>query len=489
MTGERGQTTFLIGWAETDLTPELPVGLAGQFYERIAESVESRVGATALALALGEEQAVLVSCDLLDVTEELTERTRALLEGNPEGLLPEAVILCATHTHTSLCYGTHGDLDTSLDIFQAIAGENQASPVEEQTLEFLARRIAGAVLDAWRARAAATYAAGFGRAAVGHCRRVCYQDGSARMWGDTDQADFEALESGNDTGLELLYTFDLDGHLTGVAVNAACPAQVMEHRSVISSDYWGKVRTLLRQELGEEIHILCLCGAAGDQCPRDMIRWVEPESPVHDFNIIRQNPKRRDADPSMFDVAGAWKIGRRIAGEVRAILDEVRDRRAPAKVLRRESMQAPLAIRRVTEEEFRAAEEAVKAFLASGAEPGESDNARMHVHAGCMARYRYQQTHRQRLAELHVLRLDALAFATNPFELFLDYGNRIRAQSPARQTFLIQLACGDLGYLPTARAEAGGHYSAYVASGIIGHEGGNQLVERTLEALNRLWEG
>ena len=31
--------------------------------------------------------------------------------------------------------------------------------------------------------------------------------------------------------------------------------------------------------------MLCLCSAAGDQCPRDMIRWVEPETPINDPNI------------------------------------------------------------------------------------------------------------------------------------------------------------------------------------------------------------
>ncbi len=68
--------------------------------------------------------------------------------------------------------------------------------------------------------------------------------------------------------------------------------------------------------------------------------------------------------------------------------------------------------------------------------------------------------------ETHVIRFGYVAIATNPFELFLDYGNQMRARSLAAQTFIIQLACGCEGYLPTARAERGGHYSAYVSTWI-----------------------
>ena len=63
----------------------------------------------------------------------------------------------------------------------------------------------------------------------------------------------------------------------------------------------------------------------------------------------------------------------------------------------------------------------------------------MHVCAGVMARYEHQQNTDLHDAEVHVIRLGEIAFATNSFELFLDYGNRIRESSKAQQTFLIKL--------------------------------------------------
>ena len=45
----------LIGWAEESLVPDMKVALAGQFYERISEYVESDITATAMAIDNGEE--------------------------------------------------------------------------------------------------------------------------------------------------------------------------------------------------------------------------------------------------------------------------------------------------------------------------------------------------------------------------------------------------------------------------------------------------
>ena len=87
--------------------------------------------------------------------------------------------------------------------------------------------------------------------------------------------------------------------------------------------------------------------------------------------------------------------------------------------------------------------------------------------------------------ELHVIRLGDVAFASNPFELYMDYGFRIMSRSKAVQTFLIQLSGDSGGYLPTARAVPGGGYSATVYE--VGPEGGQVFVEETLKAINSLW--
>ncbi|MCX7030582.1 MAG: hypothetical protein NTU62_10755, partial [Spirochaetes bacterium] len=102
-------------------------------------------------------------------------------------------------------------------------------------------------------------------------------------------------------------------------------------------------------------------------------------------------------------------------------------------------------------------------------------------------RFQDQQRGWVLVPDIHVLRIEDVALSTSPFELYLDYGLRIRARSPSAYTLQAQLSCGEAGYLPTARAVAAGGYGAHVANGTVGPEGGQLLVESILEALRRLF--
>ena len=104
-----------------------------------------------------------------------------------------------------------------------------------------------------------------------------------------------------------------------------------------------------------------------------------------------------------------------------------------------------------------------------------------------VSRYEQQADHPEHPVESHIIRLGDVVFATNPFELFVDYGMRIRCRSRALQTFLVQLADGKGAYLPTRRALAGGHYSAMIKSNWVGPEGGQLLVDNTVDTINALF--
>lgn len=494
-----------IGWSEVDITPKQKISLAGQFFERISDQVESPLSVVAMAVESGDEQMIIVGCDLVAIGVNLNEAVKERVKDKID-ISTDKIIISAIHSHTSYLYRRTGvlskklsdGLNNTLEYLKTVlpkdmeyqplvSREKCLSP--EYALEFLTEKIAEAIVLAWNNRKPAYYQNAFGRAVVGMNRRACYDDGSAKMWGDTNMANFDALEAGNDSGIELIYTYDENKELTGVVANIACPAQVVEHRSYISSDYWGKVRENLAKKFGRNIKVLGLCSAAGDQCPRDIIRWVNPETPIDDPNIKRENYIERRADPSMFDVSGLKLVGKRISNEIINVYEELGNEFKDEGILIHETVELSLPLRRVTIAEYNNAIEAIDRFIEKnrGRRVSFEDNAAMHVHAGTINRYKVQQTVNTMETEVHYIRFGDIAIATNPFELFLDYGNQIRARSKAKQTFLIQLACGSAGYLPTKKAEEGSHYSAYVSSGVTGHVGGDILVRETLEHINKMF--
>ena len=497
-----------IGWAEEEFYLPKPVSLQGQFAERISEYIEKPVGVTAMAVEAGGEQMVLCSVDLVCVSLYLTNTVRDLLADNKVGLDPMKVVISATHPHTGPGYTGRGKNRTTMErsssfrtlieselpadkkyVESADVIGNKDIMDDDTLLEEISSKIVKAALDAWNGRAEGYYANAFGRAVVGMCRRVTYSDGSAQMWGDTNTAVFEALEGGNDSGIELLYVFDKNKELTGVVANLACPAQCVQHRLFVSPDFWGEVKKLLREKFGKNIFLLPQCSAAGDQCPVDLVRWVEPESDVNDPNLKRNNPPIRKADPSMFDLAGMRKTGKRISNEIVDVFEEGDYELQSDVPFCHEVKMMQLPLRRATLAEEKEARRAIREYLQN--KPGDvdfNDAAHLQVHLGILRRMELQEKVEVVDTEVHIIRLGDVAFATNPFELFLDYGNQIKARSLAQQTFLIQLACHSEGYLPTKKAEEGGHYSAFLSSGTVGHQGGEQLVRETLKNINGMFK-
>lgn len=491
------------GWAEIDITPDKKVSLAGQFAERISEYVEKPLTATALAVESDADQLVMVSVDLIGVGGDLIEDIRKQLAENTVGLDPQKVVYAAIHTHTGPVVKNPASgkddytsfrrlLERELPedrkyIVSAEITHNSEVATPEEVYDLLVERLAKVALAAWENRNVGAFSNAFGRAPVGMCRRAVYSDGSAQMWGNTNTAVFTELEGGNDSGIELLYIQDGGGNLTGIVANLACPAQCVQHRLFVSPDFWGEVKMLLRKHFGEHIFLLPLCSAAGDQCPVDLIRWVEPESDLHDPNIKRDQPPVRKADPSMFDLAGMRKTGKRIAREIIDVYEDGLDPAQTEPVFVHQVHNMPLPVRRATLAEVNEARKEIKAYLRD--KPGDvdyNDAANLQVHLGVLRRFREQEKMDILDTEVHIIRLGTVAFATNPFELFLDYGNQIKARSFAEQTFLVQLANGMDGYLPTEKAEKGGHYSAFISSGTVGHVGGEQLVRQTLKQINAL---
>ena len=470
------KTALNIGWGRADITPigEIckKVSLVGQFEERITDKVRDHIYATALALDSHEDKAIIVSADLASVTDELMCAVREKLEKAAPDFPPELLVITATHSHTGP-YLSRNDLSRVWGerFFWANSDPDVVTP--EAYLEFAAEKIAHAASKAWNSRAAGSIATAFGRVAVPHCRRVRYKDGSAAMYGNTDTESFLRIEGAADTGVEYIAAFDKTGAMTGVVINLACPAQVLESQNYISADLWGEVR----RQWPECGYILPLCGAAGDIAMRDLVRRGRNEGNMHEADGMEQQ-------------AG------RIVRESKFVLSGIKC--GDTSKLKHITGKISLPLRTVTEEEYikakakydeienRLAEYPPDDFEDSIPLP-KRDRTAYASAAGVLCRWELQAKQNCIAAEIHVLRIGDVAIATNPFELYQDYGMRIKARSPANQTLIAQLGCGSFNYVPTAYSIAGGSYGSGISDGFTGPEGGDMLVEKTLDMIKCLF--
>lgn len=473
-----------VGMIKKDITPPARITLCGQFRQRVSTHVESPICTNVFAAEKDGVQLIIAACDLVGISEELLEHIRSFVQKKNPEIDTEKLIVSATHIHTGPYIATEkmGLHAAAAYLPEDMRFEDETQPVPdvwqaEKCIPYVAEKIADAICEAWEKKQEALVAPGFGRAVVGHCRRTTYMDGSGRMYGPTGTVNFDALEGGNDSGIELLYVFDEAKTPMGVLVNVACPSQVVENQNYISADYWGKVRDRMEAAMGEGFVTVGLCSAAGDQSPRDQ---------------IRKGVDRR-MDKNMQQPEGCIQIAERICPELLRELQEVQELATNDICLKNEVLPLCLPLRRVTGEEIAAAEERMKREIERFRAEGKMilrarDIKTLHYEGGILDRAKLQEIKNFFNMELHVARIGDMAIATNPFELFLDYGNRIRARSKAVQTMLIQLSNGSGGYLPTAKAEQGGSYSAYVGSGNVGHEGGQILVDATLDMIEKLFE-
>lgn len=487
-----------IGWASTDLTPDRPCLVSGQFYARISEGTLDPVTATAMALEQAGEsdncrRVVMVSCDYVSIPDGLRDSVRDHLRTMLPELDPRCVFINATHTHTG------PEVRVEADALQTVGGTiaerygvelDVTDPAEYAGVA--AKRIAQTVVDAWESRRPGGISFGLGHATVGYNRRISYYNGESRMYGEMNDPEFSHIEGGTDSSVNMLFTWDDERNLTGIVPNVACPAQISMHEFAFSADYWHETRVELRKRLGEELFVLPQCSPAGDQNPghqRITIGW--------------------EAQQRMWDLLGRTQredVGVRIADAVESVLPCMSEAIETSPVLGHVCGTVLLPRRRLTQKDVDGAEaeaatlrekyEELKAELE--ANPQLREDPRWYV--GITAAYRKMQWNRKVRArfemeaenpelpvEAHVVRLGDAAFATSPFEYYLDYGLQIKARSRAIQTFLVQLA-GTGSYLPTQRAIAGGSYGAVAASTPIGPEGGRKLVDWTVETINGLWE-
>lgn len=459
---------LLIGTGTADITPALPVAVTGQFHLRIAPVAETPISANVVALESKNGSAsIFVSCDLLYIPTDLIELVRKEVHRRIPELDVKKIVMNATHTHTAPVVMSKDEYlipkegVTQVDAYRA----------------FFVKQVAKAIETAWTSRKPGSVTWGLSHAVVGNNRRVSYADGTSGMNSKTNLPEFRSFEGYEDHDVNMLFFWDQFRKLIAVSIDMACPAQEVEGRVAVNADYWHPVREKLRQQFGNQLCVMGWIAAAGDHTPHLMYRQASDDR-------MRELRKLSRMD----------EIARRIVNAVNEAYDAVKEEAQSSVefVHTVETMTLPMRI--VTEAEYLDAKQFVKeseAKIASDPKTADQLFRKMKWNAATVQRFENQKKdpNPKYNMELHVLRLGDIAICTNEFELFSDYGIRIQARSKALQTFVIQLVGSKAwgAYLPTEKAVKGGGYSAVVHSSLVGPEGGQMIVDRSVELINSLW--
>lgn len=502
----QAEPPFKIGWASANITPDRPVLIAGQFHARLSEGVMDSLTVTALAMESGigslSEKAIWISCDLISISDgmrggsSLRDEVRSRITNRISGLSPNQIIMNGTHSHAA---PLQSDSDNMEELYGVSLDEMSPSQQVMQPGEYLvfaADRIADAAVKAWESRELGGMSFGLSHAVVSVNRLQALQSGKSQMYGSTNNTDFSHIEGHEDHSLNLMFFWNEAETLTGMIVNLAAPSQVSEHSYLLSADFWHETRAELRERFGKDIYVLPQVSAAGDQSPHIMIGGQAEARMQRLLGFASEETGRGS-------MAQRRQIALRIANGVSAIYPLMKSHIDWYPEFSHRTEIIPLSRRLLNQADVDEAKEEAATWaerLKKQREDIKSNPEKLkeprwyrdltishtRYRRGLVVEERYKQekVEPKLPIEIQVLRIGDAVFATNPFEMYLDYGMRIKARSPAVQTFVVQLA-GSGSYLPTERSIAGGAYGAVPASTLIGPEGGSELVEGTLDLIKK----
>lgn len=442
------------GWGAADITPRGgKISLVGQWHERITDIIRDPIMANAMVLQTSRGRTIWVACDLCAVSKPLYDETKRLLRASLPGFNDDELILSATHIHT----GPGTDNNPFLRLL------NRDSPNAIQTEECRRQAALGierAVRDAVESLAETRFEIAVSYTITGVNRRVSYKNGTGAMYGDITKPDFSGMEGRDGGPIQILYARRAsDGEMTGVIAAVPCTAQADENADYVTADYWAAARGVIKNKFGSHVVALGLIRSSGDLSPHTRVdggKLIEPIS----------------------GEKGAVEMGKRIGDAVVRAAGEIITSYGPEAAYKHMKITEPLPFWTADKNEYEAAKKFVSAADTNNLESLSDRMAHSNANAKIM---RYESGITEYSADFHALRIGDVVFITNPFEMYIEYADRIRAACPDAQIIDVQLAGDDcLGYLPTQKAINAGGYSTMMFNCFFNAEGGDAVVEKSV---------
>lgn len=412
------------GAAKVDITPPVGVPLDGNVRDKNSQGIHDSLFAKALVFADGKETVAIVACDLVGLSPELVGRARQLIEEG-SGIRGENVLLNATHTHSG-------------PAVIALLGPK----VDESYLEILARKMAGAVYMAQNKLQEVSIGIGRGTVeGISFNRRIRMKDGSIRMnWEDLPETEIEGPAGPIDPEVGVVRIDDQEGNPIAFLINFTNHAAILTGDNLlISADYPGYTTAMVEQIYPGTV-ALFTNGAEGN------VNHIDVHNPIQTLKIR--------------GFKEAERTGRILGGEVVKVIENIKPEELTKASSSLQRIEFPL--REIRQAELQRAKEIAEAsrgkklFLVDGVP--EEIYAREIIKLS-------QRKGKSALAEVQVITLDdKVALVGAPGEVFVELGLEIKRSSKFPYTFVLGLANGYLGYIPTSAAFDQGGYEVKTAS-------------------------
>ena len=455
-----GAESFRAGFAERDITPEPGMEQPGNYFKQFHRRFHDACKVRAAVFDDGRQRVALVGIDSLMIPRRLVLEARQEIQKRC-GLAPEAVLIGASHSHSSgpLGFFLPGEFDHAHESVQKLAYEK--SPMADARYVELARRqIVEAVCAAHDARAEVKCSFGSGtedKAAFN--RRIRMKNGATFTHPHKGHPDMVDYAGPIDPQVGVIGAWSHSSNLVGCIVNYACHATTPA--AGISANWIYDLERTIRGVFGTNVIVVFLQGDCGDI------------TQVNNLDAHIEPPGER----------GSQAVGGRVGAEAVKVLYSAEP--GSNVVVDAKSKIWKIKRRVPSPERVRAAKE----LAAKDPKDGGADWvwAKETVLLDALI-----QKEPAVEVEVQAIQVGPAVCISNPAELFVEYGLELKKKSPFPLTFPVELANGCVGYVPTAEAfsPGGGGYETRLTSySNLEISAGRQFVEAGLELAHALKPG
>jgi hypothetical protein len=223
----------------------------------------------------------------------------------------------------------------------------------------------------------------------------------------------------------------------------------------------------------------------------DDVAWdddIKELTVVNDPNeMIIIKTDSADGSKRLEGAEGAAAMGKRVGEAVIKAVGEVVAAYGPDAAYKHVAVKESLPLWTATDEEYAAA----KRYIADGGKGGLGPLNEMMAYSTAIARIkRYELGIKEFAADFYAVRIGDVVLLTNPFEMYIEYADRIRMACPEAQVIDVQLAGGDcFGYLATQKAIDAGGYSTMIFSCFCDARGGDLVVDKSVALVKSMFDG